>query len=165
MPRRLEFFVEGVPVPQGSKVAILGQWTPGQLIKPRPVLVEASNLRKRDRLKRWRRTIGIVASRALSDQPAFRGPVVLNALFLFDRPPSHFTRRGGLRKGVPAEATSLRLGDLSKLIRAVEDALTDAGIWADDAHVVGYRDCRKRYRMWVEKPGVQIVIESGGEDA
>ncbi|MBB4915069.1 RusA family crossover junction endodeoxyribonuclease [Streptosporangium saharense] len=35
--------------------------------------------------------------------------------------------------------------DLSKLIRSTEDALTGAGIWADDARVVAYHKPRKLY--------------------
>jgi Holliday junction resolvase RusA-like endonuclease len=35
--------------------------------------------------------------------------------------------------------------DLSKLIRSTEDALTDAGVWTDDARVVAYHQPRKVY--------------------
>ena len=36
-----------------------------------------------------------------------------------------------------------RKPDLSKLVRATEDALTDAGVWEDDARVVGFANTRK----------------------
>ncbi|MFI6485222.1 RusA family crossover junction endodeoxyribonuclease [Nonomuraea sp. NPDC050663] len=35
--------------------------------------------------------------------------------------------------------------DLSKLVRSTEDALTDAGVWADDGRVVRYRDVVEMY--------------------
>lgn len=35
--------------------------------------------------------------------------------------------------------------DLSKLLRSTEDALTDAGVWKDDARVVEYRRLAKYY--------------------
>jgi hypothetical protein len=48
--------------------------------------------------------------------------------------------------------------DLSKLVRAVEDALTDAGVWRDDALVVRYHELEKRYAAVGEGPGVLISI-------
>lgn len=51
--------------------------------------------------------------------------------------------------------------DLSKLIRSTEDALTTAGVWADDARVVGYHAPRKLYAGDVgalAEPGALIRI-------
>jgi crossover junction endodeoxyribonuclease RusA len=57
----------------------------------------------------------------------------------------------------------MRTPDLSKLARSTEDALTDAGIWRDDARVVEYGLLAKRYpgegRGALEAPGVWIEIE------
>lgn len=39
----------------------------------------------------------------------------------------------------------MRTPDLSKLARSTEDALSDAGIWADDARVVEYSRLAKVY--------------------
>jgi Holliday junction resolvase RusA-like endonuclease len=44
--------------------------------------------------------------------------------------------------------------DLDKLCRAVADAITDAGLWADDAQVVSLV-AAKRYSS---PPGVHITI-------
>jgi crossover junction endodeoxyribonuclease RusA len=48
--------------------------------------------------------------------------------------------------------------DLSKIIRSTEDALTDAGVWQDDALVVGVHG----YKRWVNSerglPGARIRI-------
>jgi Holliday junction resolvase RusA-like endonuclease len=48
--------------------------------------------------------------------------------------------------------------DLSKLVRAVEDALTDAKVWRDDALVVRYHELDKVYAAAGEEPGVLISI-------
>ena len=54
-----------------------------------------------------------------------------------------------------------RMPDLSKLIRSTEDALTDAGVWTDDARVVEVV-ARKVYPyegVWsLHAPGVRIQI-------
>jgi crossover junction endodeoxyribonuclease RusA len=39
----------------------------------------------------------------------------------------------------------MRYPDLSKLLRSTEDALTTAGVWADDARVIEYRHLAKVY--------------------
>lgn len=56
----------------------------------------------------------------------------------------------------------MRTPDLSKLIRATEDAITDAGVWADDARVVGYVDTAKTYPREgmhsLSSPGASILI-------
>jgi hypothetical protein len=53
--------------------------------------------------------------------------------------------------------------DLSKLVRSTEDAITDAGLWADDARVVEYARLAKVYPgedpMALSSPGVWVAIE------
>ena len=54
--------------------------------------------------------------------------------------------------------------DLSRLLRATEDALTDAGIWHDDAQVIGYVRLEKIYAghygdTILAVPGASIVIQ------
>ena len=54
--------------------------------------------------------------------------------------------------------------DLSKLLRSTEDALTDAGLWADDARVVEYERLAKVYPgedpEALPVPGVRIEIRA-----
>ena len=47
--------------------------------------------------------------------------------------------------GAGLRPTTGSLGDLSKLVRAVGTALTDAGVWTDDRLVVSFDGTRKRY--------------------
>jgi Holliday junction resolvase RusA-like endonuclease len=56
--------------------------------------------------------------------------------FHFARPKSHFKRNGvALSKSAPEEATSHGLGDLEKLARSVNDALSSV-LFNDDRQVV-----------------------------
>jgi Holliday junction resolvase RusA-like endonuclease len=62
------------------------------------------------------------------------GAKLVNVEFCFQRPPSHLTKKGLLRKGVPAGMVTHP--DLDKCARAVGDALTDAGVVNDDRQIV-----------------------------
>lgn len=110
----VKFSVPGRARPQGSKnVGKFGQMY--ELVKG---------------LKEWRRTVSGFA-RAYFDNAPVKGPCRLRCDFYFERPRSHFTSKPGvLRKNVP-DGPNLRCGDLSKLVRAVEDALTGV-VWVDD---------------------------------
>ena len=57
------------------------------------------------------------------------GPLRVRMVFTLPKPAS-----------APKRCTTwpMRTPDLSKLARSTEDALTDAGIWRDDARVVEY---------------------------
>jgi len=141
----LSFVVHGRPFPQGSKKA----WAyTGKDGKARAMLQESSA----KGLKPYRAAIVTAARDAcdvldeklgepLPTMPFPEGvPVRLHVRFAFDRPKSHYgtgkQTRFLLRDGAPPRPVKTSTGDLSKLIRAVEDALTDAGVWADDSQVV-----------------------------
>ena len=47
--------------------------------------------------------------------------------------------------------------DLSKLVRAVEDSISDAGIWVDDGRVVVSSET-KRYCRKGQEPGVEVEL-------
>lgn len=82
------------------------------------------------------------------------GPVMLWVTFYMPRPKGHFgsgRHQDRLRPSAPA--LPITKPDASKMLRAVEDALTDAGIWRDDSQVVWVR-AEKRYGP----PGVSVVV-------
>ena len=83
------------------------------------------------------------------------GPAKLELVFTFPRPKSHVLKSGGLAKGAPAHKTSSP--DLSKLIRCVEDSLTDAKVWTDDSYVVEV-NALKRYAKHTEATGVKVWV-------
>ena len=64
------------------------------------------------------------------------GPVMVRMIFTMPKPASAPKRRRIWPMGMP---------DLSKLARSTEDALSDAGIWRDDARVVEYGRLAKVY--------------------
>jgi Holliday junction resolvase RusA-like endonuclease len=104
--------VFGIPAPQGSK-RFLG--TKGG----KGILVESCK-----RVRPWRESV-VWAAREAGGRVA--GPVSVTMVFTLPKPKSAPKKR----KTWPD-----RKPDLSKLIRSTEDALTDAGVWEDDARVV-----------------------------
>lgn len=137
--RSIEFRVHSHPAPQGSKNAFHHKQS-GKI-----VMRESSK-----RVKPWRQAVGSAAEDAMGGEDAIKsgrwvtmdGPVALSVTFTFPRPASHYgTGRNAaiLKPSAPRYPTGKNLGDLSKLIRATEDALTDVGLWTDDCLVVDIR--------------------------
>ncbi len=138
--------VYGTPAPQGSKRHVGGG-----------VMVESSK-----KVKPWREDVKAAAEHFILDwgQTA-RGrwvpldcPLVVLMVFTMRKPASAPKRRRTMPDRTP---------DLSKLLRSTEDALTDAGLWADDARVVEYSRAAKVFpgedRHALDRPGALIVIE------
>ena len=144
-PSRLAFEVPGEPQPQGSAKAFKHRHT-GR------VMVTSDNAR----LRPWRDAICWHARQALLRRGPLVGPVKVRVEFRFARPGGHFGKRG-LRPTAPRE--HVVRPDLDKLVRAVLDALSEAGVWRDDAQVVETR-ARKRYH---ERPGALIEITPAEE--
>lgn len=84
--------------------------------------------------------------------PLLTGPISLQVTFLFHHPKSHYGKTG-LRKTAPKVMTTKP--DLSKLVRAVEDAMTGV-IWKDDSQVTQILT----YKIYSGKmQGVRIRVE------
>jgi crossover junction endodeoxyribonuclease RusA len=115
---RIEFFVQGKPVGQGSK-RYLG----------RGVMVETSK-----GLKAWRTDIRAEAQKHFPI-PLER-PISICLAFSYHRPKTHRKVNGDLTSRAPRQKTSAP--DLDKLTRAVGDALTGVA-YRDDAQVVCLR--------------------------
>jgi Holliday junction resolvase RusA-like endonuclease len=154
-----ELVVRGRPAPQGSKRAIPHfkgtgegrQWTGNSQVEMSP------------HVKTWRGDVKEAAEKRIADTGHVRicGPVRVRMVFTVDRPKS-VSRRKRLRPST--------MPDLSKLCRATEDALTDAGVWKDDALVVEYVRLAKVFvgedPEALAVPGVLICVEeiTEGED-
>lgn len=126
---RLHIVVRGSPTPQGSKRAIAHKTT------GRPVVIEQTH----ERLRAWRSAVVAAARIATSGGkiPPFDGPVIAAVTFTLRRPRNHF-RTGRYSSLLRDDAAPYPMGtpDASKLLRATEDALTDARVWKDDALLV-----------------------------
>jgi crossover junction endodeoxyribonuclease RusA len=131
----MRLVVLGLPVPQGSKSAHPFRRKDGSL----GVAVHEGG--KAARLKDWRRAIADAARAWMAENglesPA-DGPLALVATFYLPRPSS-----APKRLVYPAKKP-----DCSKLIRAVEDAMTGI-VYTDDARIV---DLRVYKRFAVDSP-------------
>lgn len=130
------FFVPGIPIPQGSKTAFV--------VGKRAVLTDAN----KKQLKPWRAEITRVARASWLDRDQLVGAVRLDVVFVFERPKT-------VKRRLPSIAP-----DLDKLVRAVGDGVTDAGIWKDDGQVI---------RIVAEKvygtaPGVHVSVSEMSVD-
>ena len=158
----------GSPAPQGSKRHV-----------GRGVMVESSKA-----VKPWREAVKAAAIGVMTQTPAlftppdptgpcveysdgsttvlapglihiapFDGPLRVRMVFTVRKPASAPKRRRTWPDRTP---------DLSKLIRATEDALTEAGVWADDARVVEYDRAAKVFPgedpEALHIPGVRIEV-------
>ena len=139
--RSLFVHVRGIPIPQGSMRGF---------VRAGHVALTSDN----PRLRSWRNDLAAALFAAREGLPMI-GAVKLTVEFFLPRPAGHFGRRG-LLPSAPALPIGAR-DDLDKLVRAIGDAATVAGVWRDDGQVV---DCRSS-KDWAEPeegPGVRIGI-------
>lgn len=138
----VDFFVPGIPQPQGSAKAFV-------------VAGRARITSDNPKLHSWRVDVRSRASECATAPIA--GPVSLSVQFYLPRPRGHFgTGRNEalLRPGAPMYPAVKP--DLDKLVRAVGDALTGV-VWRDDAQVVVI-EARERYCSAGEVPGTEICV-------
>jgi crossover junction endodeoxyribonuclease RusA len=146
----LIFQVRGTPGAQGSKRHV-----------GNGVLVESST-----KVKPWRQDVKAAAEAALlaTDEWPHRhdGPVHFTCTFMFPRPKSHYRTgklAGVLRDDAPVYVTSQGKGDLDKLQRSTFDALTAAGVWADDSLAVTSRSSK----VYGDSPGAHLILATDTE--
>jgi crossover junction endodeoxyribonuclease RusA len=116
----LSFTVYGEAQPAGSKTAGVS--------KGGKVFVRDSAKRGQP----WRRQVAQVAGDAMNGGGLLDGALELSVIFTVPRPKGHYGARG-LRPSAPEHPT--KRPDITKLLRAVEDACTGI-VWRDDSQVV-----------------------------
>lgn len=139
----VSFRVLGFPMPKGSYTKLAN----GHVINARRG--PAAKL-----YKTWVESIHRTAKDKVPPAGALDGPLNLAAVFYFPRP-KHETRAERLRMFKTSKP------DLSKLIRALEDPMVDAGLLADDARVVSFFGCEKRYVPYAAvpiAPRVEVIV-------
>ena len=145
--RRLQFEVPGVPQPQGSTRSFA---------RGGKVVTTSDN----PQLRPWRDAVCWHARQAMAGRTQFDGPVVVSAIFWLPRPAGHFgsgRNVAQLRPSAPIHPAVKP--DLDKLLRAVLDAFSEAGVWRDDAQVVKLGRVGKWYS---NLPGAHITVEEAG---
>ena len=136
MTERLEFTVLGRPQPAGSKKVVTAGGKPGG----RPMLVEDAK-----RSKPWQAVVTAIAFEEMHAREQLAGPLLLEVDFYLARPRGHYGTGRNFDKLKPSAPRYPAVKpDATKLIRAVEDAITAAGVWRDDAQIVT-QVVRKRY--------------------
>ncbi len=166
----IRFAVAGEPVPQGSKVAqIVGRRVRYHgavaVLGAKVLLTEQADMstktRGRDRLKKWRGRIETAAAAAMRDLELvvpFVFDVVLSAEFVLPRPPSHYKPNGDLTAKAKRDNAHPGKPDLSKLVRAVEDAMSGI-VYGDDSQVQRYGAVFKRYAERGGRGGVIVEVK------
>lgn len=143
----LSFSVLGVPAPQGSFRAAYSQKS------KRAFVVQSCK-----RTMPWRQEVAAKAEQAKDGQRVLtlEGPLKLTAYFFMPRPKGHYGKKG-LRPSAPQFPD--KKPDLSKLVRALEDAMTGI-VYVDDAQIVLY-DVAKLYAEHDgHHPGVRVKVEN-----
>lgn len=146
----ISFTVYGTAAPQGSKRAFVGK-------SGRAHVIESSH----ERVKSWRQAVidEVRAAEWVAAALPLAGPLEVEMTFDIKRPKGHYrTGRNAhlLRDSAPAHPSGTP--DLSKLARSTEDALTEVGLWADDALVVRYALLQKRWADAPRLPGAVITV-------
>lgn len=149
----LSVHVVGAPKQQGSKRGFV---IPGQGERKARAVVVDDNKKP---LKDWRTDVVLACQRAVEAAAdvvwPLPGPLDVRLVFAMPRP---------ARPKWPWPAVK---PDIDKLERAVLDAMTDAGVWNDDAQVV-HLDTWKAYPsadLGQHVPGVRITVHRVGDPA
>lgn len=148
----IEFFVPGVPVPQGSHR--------GFVVNGRAVITQDNK-----RTKPWRQAIIHTALDAIEQASApagtfpLTGPIALTVTFVMPRPKFHFGSGRNAQVLKPnAPAWVDKKPDVDKLVRALGDACTEAGVWRDDAQVAALA-VRHLYADPGRPTGAHVAVE------
>lgn len=154
----IQFFVAGVPATAGSKRAFVNKVT------GKAHLVDDCKSGPP-----WRIQVQEAARKAFWAQvdwntsiPLLDEPIELRVTFHFLRPRNHYRtgKNADILRATAPPVWQARKPDLTKLLRALEDALTGVA-WRDDALIVR-QTARKVYGP---RPGADVVILSPPESA
>lgn len=139
----MKIVVYGTPAPQGSKKFV------GLAKSGRGILAESSK-----KVRPWRQDVKAAALEVRNGAGPIDAAVRVRMVFTMPKPASAPKRK---------QTYPCKMPDLSKLARSTEDALTEAGIWKDDARVVEYSRLAKVYPgedpEALDAPGVRIEVE------
>lgn len=144
----IRFAVYGRPATAGSKRGIVVNKKDGsQFVAMKDDSAERGTS--------WRGAVATAAAEAMAGRPLLRGPLSLGLCFQIARPKGHFGTGRNAGKVKPTARTHPDVKpDLSKMTRAVEDALKGV-VWQDDKDVCRFHELSKTYG---EPEGVIVSI-------
>lgn len=145
--RQVGFWAFGVPIPQGSKRIGRNPAT------KRPILLDDND----KVLKPWRDAVTYAARDGARGVEKFDCPVRVDLTFYMLRPAGHYKKDGTLRASAPKWPAVKP--DIDKLERAVFDAITAAGVWADDSRAVVVVKS-KQYADYPSQVGVSVLVSA-----
>lgn len=134
----IRFTVFGVAQPAGSKR--------GFVINGRAVLTDAN-----PKSRTWKSEVKD-AARAAYSGPPLNGPLGLAVEIYRPYLKAHLRKDGTVKPNAPKWC--ITKPDATKLLRGIEDAITDAGLWRDDAQVA----MQTVTRSYGDPPRVEITI-------
>jgi len=144
--KTFSFVVYGKPAAAGSKRGFIYHGKDGR----QRVAVSDANKNARP----WKSAVTNAALGTFCG-PQFTGPVRLEIVFWVQRPKGHYgsgKNANSVKASAPMFPTSKP--DLLKLARGVEDAITDAGVWRDDAQIVA----EKLEKRWSQDGGYKTEV-------
>lgn len=146
----LVYFVDGTPVPQGSKKAWISPKT-GHVVMREDQGVRHST---------WRHQVTGYSRQAMADKgldSPLRGEVSIALTFHFHRPQFHYgTGKNAEKVKKSAPVHPIKPPDIDKLARSILDSLTSV-VFVDDAQVFSL-SCRKVYVDRWQPEGVLIRV-------
>lgn len=162
-PPAAELVVYAKPAPKGSK-DYKGQRTSRRTGRKVPILVESADAD----LQTFKRALLTVARARLGAGWApLDGPLAADVTFTMPRPRNHYRtgkHAGQLKDWAVPLVWHATTPDTDKLIRGLGDALTDAGVWHDDARLAAFRYGpfkvfeRAPFADALRKPGVVVRL-------
>lgn len=157
MENVITFHVPGTPRTQGNKRAVPlkgrnGEWIKAANGATKTVMMESGKYHAS-----WRQDVR-AALMAAHQGPPLEGPVKVSMLFYFRRPEHHYGKKKGERYLKPsAPMWHSSLGDIEKLVRTVNDAMSGIA-FADDKQVAQL--IAQKQWSFDGGPGVSVIIET-----
>lgn len=160
----LAFDAYGAPAPQGSKSAF-PIWAGAKCpYCQRRHLARINQAESSKHVGPWRAAVAVYARQAMGPRRLLLDvPLAVSMVFTLPRPAGHYgtgRNAGTLKASAPLRPAGYP--DVSKLARSTEDAMTTAGVWADDARVAEYTRLAKVFPGEdpdaLARPGVRVTI-------
>lgn len=160
--------VYGVPQPAGSKSSFAIQAGPkgNKRYTGKVGMRDGRTADSAQRHKSWRAMVQEAAEAVMEGRATLTGAMMVFCTFTVARPPGHWLKDGSLSAEGRRNPYPAVRPDGTKLLRSVEDSLTDAGVYTDDSRIVRCHWAKEWARPGgtgldiLSRPGVVIRIRA-----